>query len=93
MTALCQPQNCSRNLFHTDNGGGVMKDISHMPDEELDNNCESDLEALFANKLCGKLVRPPYGILGDFNYLFRVQLDKIWNKHKHNNALTQSMLW
>ena len=81
-----------RNL----NGGGVMlliqKDILHMPITELENNSESVWVKVFANKtsyFVASWYRPPNDTLeklGNFDLLFREQLDKIRNKHKGNKT-------
>ena len=80
------PETCMYSVYRKDkntHGGGMMllihRDISHMPIMELENNSESVLVKIFANKsshYVASLYRQPNETVEDFQ-LFRDQLDHI----------------
>ena len=89
------PETCPYSVYRKDrniHGGGVMllvhKDISHMPNTELENDSESIWVKVFANKtyhFVASWYRPPGSTSGEFQ-LFREQLDYIRTHHKGKKA-------
>ena len=87
------PETCPYSIVSKDrnlHGGGVMlliiKDLTHIPLSELENNLESVWVKVFANKTSHYVAswyRPPDGSSEDF-HLYGDQLDQIRNKHKGN---------
>ena len=85
------PEICPYSVYRIDiniHGGGVMlllhKDISHMPITDLENNSESILVKVFANKtshFVASWYRPPGSTCEEF-HLFREQLDYIRTHRK-----------